>query len=78
MIYRICAFSVILILNLSAGGQNRVTGISLLNYTGEIRYVPDVMGFVVVADNLNLSVDQKQIQRDEIILFPGWPVSIGG
>ena len=76
MINRICAFTILLSLTFPVLGQNKVVDISDLNYSGKIRLFPDVEGKVVVGKSLSQYISESK--RDDITVFPGWPVTMAG
>jgi hypothetical protein len=77
MINRICAIAVILLQYFPVWGQNEVVDISRLNYSGNIRFFADVDGKVVVEKSFSRYLDPGH-GRDDIPVFPGWPVTVGG
>jgi hypothetical protein len=77
MIRRIWSVTLILLLYLPVCGQNEVIDISRLDYSGNIRFLPDVDGKVVIEKSFYQYLLPGP-GRDEIPVFPGWPVTVGG
>ena len=76
--FRICLLSILLILlSSSSPAQNLVMDASDLEYLKDIRIMPDVEGKVLVNESY-LNNHQSRIERNEIELFPGWPVIAAG
>lgn len=76
--FRTYILTILLILLVSSSpGQNRVMDASELTGLKNVRFMPDVEGKVVVHENY-LNDFQTVDLRNEIELFPGWPLIAAG